>query len=93
MKVRADLPAVKIRAGAADIQGMLDLPATPAGEVAFSHGSGSGRHLSRKQYVAAVLRAQASVKVSGDATKGPYSTQCAVEVARDFSRPHDTRAI
>ena len=48
---------VRIPAGSARLEGLLELPAgLPAGMVVFSHGSGSGRHSPRNQFVAAELR-------------------------------------
>ncbi|WP_296542730.1 alpha/beta hydrolase [Rhodoferax sp.] len=38
------------------IDGMLELPAKPAGLVLFAHGSGSSRHSPRNNFVARVLR-------------------------------------
>jgi len=38
------------------IEGMLELPAKPAGLVLFAHGSGSSRHSPRNNFVARVLR-------------------------------------
>ena len=38
------------------IEGMLELPARPAGLVLFAHGSGSSRHSPRNNFVARVLR-------------------------------------
>ena len=47
---------VKIPAGKAQLEGVLELPAAPRGVVAFSHGSGSGRKSPRNRFVAAELR-------------------------------------
>jgi len=47
---------VSIPAGKVQLEGMLELPDAPRGVVAFSHGSGSGRHSPRNQFVAAELR-------------------------------------
>jgi putative phosphoribosyl transferase len=47
---------VRIPAGPVELEGMLELPAAPRGAVAFSHGSGSGRHSPRNQFVATQLR-------------------------------------
>jgi pimeloyl-ACP methyl ester carboxylesterase len=47
---------VRIPAGKAQLEGVLELPAAPRGVVAFSHGSGSGRKSPRNRYVAAELR-------------------------------------
>lgn len=47
---------VFIPAGTAELEGVLELPSHPIGLVAFSHGSGSGRHSPRNQFVAAELR-------------------------------------
>jgi putative phosphoribosyl transferase len=48
--------AVCIQAGTVTIEGLLGLPIHPRGVVVFSHGSGSGRHSPRNQFVAAELR-------------------------------------
>jgi putative phosphoribosyl transferase len=48
---------VSIPAGTVELEGVLELPLKPIGVVAFSHGSGSGRHSPRNQSVAAELRA------------------------------------
>ena len=47
---------ISIPAGAVALEGMLELPAAAAGVVAFSHGSGSGRHSPRNRFVAGELR-------------------------------------
>jgi putative phosphoribosyl transferase len=47
---------VRIPAGTAQLEGVLALPQAPHGVVAFSHGSGSGRHSPRNRFVAAELR-------------------------------------
>lgn len=47
---------VSIPAGKVRLEGDLRLPPDTAGVVAFSHGSGSGRHSPRNQFVAAELR-------------------------------------
>ena len=47
---------VSIPAGRVALEGALDRPATASGIVVFSHGSGSGRHSPRNQFVAAELR-------------------------------------
>jgi len=47
---------VTIHADAARMEGMLGLPAAPAGVVLFAHGSGSSRLSPRNNYVAAELR-------------------------------------
>lgn len=47
---------VSIPVGAVRLEGMLALGAKPQGVVAFSHGSGSGRHSPRNQFVAGELR-------------------------------------
>lgn len=56
MSVVAEAPPVRIRAGGVVLEGELELPRHSSGVVVFSHGSGSGRHSPRNQYVAAVLR-------------------------------------
>ncbi len=48
---------VHIPHGDVFIEGMLELPQSPAGLVLFAHGSGSSRHSPRNNYVASVLRA------------------------------------
>mgnify|MGYP006176116311 CR=1 FL=1 len=48
---------VIIPAGGVELEGVLELPRAPRGVVAFSHGSGSGRHSPRNRFVAAQLRA------------------------------------
>ena len=45
-----------IPAGAAMIEGMLEIPEHAVGLVLFAHGSGSSRHSPRNNYVAGVLR-------------------------------------
>jgi dienelactone hydrolase len=47
---------VSIPSGSVKLGGVLELPATPRGIVVFSHGSGSGRHSPRNQFVAKALR-------------------------------------
>ena len=47
---------VTIRSGAAEMEGMLELPNEALGVVLFAHGSGSSRHSPRNNYVAGVLR-------------------------------------
>jgi dienelactone hydrolase len=47
---------VQITAGGATLHGNLLIPAGARGLVAFAHGSGSGRHSPRNQYVAEALR-------------------------------------
>jgi putative phosphoribosyl transferase len=47
---------VVIPAAGVELQGLLELPPSPLGVVTFSHGSGSGRHSPRNQFVAAELR-------------------------------------
>jgi putative phosphoribosyl transferase len=49
-------PLVRIPSGKVTLEGVLELPARPAGIVVFSHGSGSGRHSPRNQFVAKTLR-------------------------------------
>jgi putative phosphoribosyl transferase len=46
---------VRVRAGAAMLEGDLRLPRGPRGIVLFAHGSGSSRHSPRNRYVAALL--------------------------------------
>ncbi|CAN7390213.1 dienelactone hydrolase family protein [Massilia sp. LjRoot122] len=47
---------VRIAAGAAVMEGMLELPESALGIVLFAHGSGSSRHSPRNNFVAAQLR-------------------------------------
>ena len=56
MTLAAAAPLVTILAGAARLEGALELPANASGVVVFSHGSGSSRHSPRNQFVAAQLR-------------------------------------
>lgn len=46
---------VTISAGSRRLQGVLRVPATALGVVAFAHGSGSGRHSPRNRFVASIL--------------------------------------
>jgi putative phosphoribosyl transferase len=46
---------VAIPAAGVELEGLLELPPEAVGVVAFSHGSGSGRHSPRNQFVAAEL--------------------------------------
>jgi dienelactone hydrolase len=48
--------STSIPAGAAQLEGMLELPASPIGVVLFAHGSGSSRFSPRNNQVAAELR-------------------------------------
>ncbi|HEY7758958.1 MAG TPA: dienelactone hydrolase family protein [Burkholderiales bacterium] len=47
---------VSIPSGRVTLEGVLELPDAPSGVVVFSHGSGSGRHSPRNQFVARELR-------------------------------------
>lgn len=47
---------VRIAAGAAVMEGVLEMPEPAFGMVLFAHGSGSSRHSPRNNYVAAQLR-------------------------------------
>lgn len=49
---------VSIPSGGVTLEGVLELPAAPCGVVVFSHGSGSGRHSPRNQFVAGELRSR-----------------------------------
>jgi putative phosphoribosyl transferase len=51
---------VTVPAGERRLEGILSVPAQARGAVLFAHGSGSGRHSPRNQYVARVLQ-QASL--------------------------------
>jgi dienelactone hydrolase len=48
--------AVRIPSGGALLEGELSIPRGAPGIVLFAHGSGSGRHSPRNQYVARVIR-------------------------------------
>lgn len=48
--------SVTIATGDVDLEGELDLPDSTVGVVIFVHGSGSGRHNPRNQYVASQFR-------------------------------------
>lgn len=48
--------AVRIPAGAAELDGDLDVPGGARGVVVFAHGSGSSRHSPRNRQVAAALQ-------------------------------------
>ena len=50
-------PAVEIPSGRVRLEGILHLPKQASGVVAFSHGSGSGRHSPRNRFVAHELQA------------------------------------
>lgn len=52
---RAERRDVDIPFAEGTLRGTLSLPAAAAGSVLFAHGSGSGRHSPRNQYVARVL--------------------------------------
>jgi putative phosphoribosyl transferase len=52
----AENPLVAIPAAGATLEGVLEVPPHAAGVVVFSHGSGSGRHSPRNQFVAGELR-------------------------------------
>jgi putative phosphoribosyl transferase len=53
--VRAQSRIVHLRAGTANLEGELVLPAAARGQVLFVHGSGSSRHSPRNRYVASAL--------------------------------------
>ena len=55
MAATLDDRLVRVRAGAAELQGNLRIPPAPRGIVVFAHGSGSGRHSPRNRFVADVL--------------------------------------
>ena len=48
--------ALSVSVGAHALQGILQVPANASGLVMFAHGSGSGRHSPRNNFVAAGLR-------------------------------------
>ena len=56
MSIAAAAQVTNIPAGAVTLEGALEIPAHASGVVVFSHGSGSGRHSPRNQFVAAELR-------------------------------------
>src|SRR5438874_10398207 len=47
---------VRVEAGTVRLEGNLEAPAGASGVVLFAHGSGSGRHSPRNQFVARRLR-------------------------------------
>lgn len=47
---------VEVYAGSHELRGILAAPPAACGAVVFAHGSGSGRHSPRNQYVARVLQ-------------------------------------
>ena len=55
MAATLDDRLVRVRAGAAELQGNLRIPPAARGIVVFAHGSGSGRHSPRNRFVADVL--------------------------------------
>jgi putative phosphoribosyl transferase len=57
MSVARGEQAVEIPSGRVLLEGVLDLPKQVSGVVAFSHGSGSGRHSPRNRFVAHELQA------------------------------------
>ena len=56
MTLAIEAPVTRIRAGTVTLEGVLEIPAHASGVVVFSHGSGSGRHSPRNQFVSAELR-------------------------------------
>jgi len=56
MRTKSGDLQVRITAKNRRLEGLLSLPAGAEGVVAFAHGSGSGRHSPRNQYVARVLQ-------------------------------------
>jgi len=52
MSTPSNEPAVSIPSGRVWLEGLLEVPPRATGIVVFSHGSGSGRHSPRNQYVA-----------------------------------------
>jgi alpha-beta hydrolase superfamily lysophospholipase len=56
MSAQRSGPSVSIPSGRVALEGLLEVPARAVGIVVFSHGSGSGRHSPRNQYVAEHLR-------------------------------------
>lgn len=50
------IESVQIPAGAASLEGFLQIPPDARGVVLFAHGSGSGRHSPRNNFVAEELR-------------------------------------
>jgi len=57
MSTLGETRTLKIPAGSKHLEGILQIPQTPRGIVLFAHGSGSGRHSERNNFVAGVLRA------------------------------------
>lgn len=56
MATQLDAVAQEVLIGPFGLRGFLALPADPDGLVIFAHGSGSGRHSPRNNYVADALR-------------------------------------
>lgn len=55
--VAADSTLVRVPAGSVTLEGDLQVPSHATGVVLFAHGSGSGRHSPRNQFVARELQA------------------------------------
>jgi len=53
--VRDETNVVRVPAGPVELAGNLQIPSQATGMVLFAHGSGSGRHSPRNQFVAAAL--------------------------------------
>ena len=53
----SDAGLVRIRSGSVTLEGDLRIPSHASGVVLFAHGSGSGRHSTRNQFVARQLQA------------------------------------
>ncbi len=56
MSTRITEPIISISSGRIALEGLLEVPNKAKGIVIFSHGSGSGRHSPRNQFVAEWLR-------------------------------------
>lgn len=56
LQVNMAITPVRVPVDAVELHGDLGLPPSPRGVVLFAHGSGSGRHSPRNQYVARALQ-------------------------------------
>jgi putative phosphoribosyl transferase len=56
MKMALQQQLIRIKAGSAELEGNLSIPAGANGIVLFAHGSGSSRHSPRNRYVARALQ-------------------------------------
>lgn len=75
---------VSIAVDSERVEGMLALPATPRGMVLFSHGSGSGRHSPRNNFVAGELRKADLGTLVMDLLTGPEDRDTAARFDMDL---------